>query len=128
MHYFAVKVVADSKFMASCYCCCLALCGGVWYVTLSLETSYLTLQSAVRKACTPTHNNILGFELLSNDLPEFAYEFTSIWTVFCVFCAHFSAIWEWGFVIVTPKPLTCYFCFCWFQRISLTMSMRMSSD
>lgn len=87
MHYFAVKVVADSKFMASCCCCCLALCGGVWYVTLSLETSYLTLQSAVRKACTPTHNNILGFELLSNDLPEFAYEFTSIWTVF-VFSVH----------------------------------------
>lgn len=90
MHYFAVKVVADSKFMASCCCCCccLAWCGGVWCVTLSLETSYLSLQSAVRKVCTPTHNNILGFELLSNDLPEFAYEFTSIWTVFFVFSVH----------------------------------------
>lgn len=88
-HYFAVKVVADSKFMASCCCCCCLLwCGGVWCVTLSLETSYLSLQSAVKKACTPTHNSILGFELLSNDLPEFAYEFTSIWTFFCVFSVH----------------------------------------
>lgn len=78
MHYFAVKVVADSKFMASCCCCCLALCGGVWYVTLSLETSYLTLQSAVRKAYVPPHITtswVLSFSpmtflnLLMNSLP-----------------------------------------------------------
>lgn len=79
--------------------------------TLNLETSYLSLQSAVRKTCATTYSCILGFELLSIDLPEFAYEFTSIWAICCVFYTHFFVIWEWGFVIVTPKLLVFYFYF-----------------
>lgn len=67
----------------------------VWCITLNLETSYLSLESSVRKVCDTTWSyNLVFLSFSPIAFLNLLMDSLTYVQCFCVFCAQFSVIWD----------------------------------